>query len=128
MLHQAIYVSSTKGLLKSELDEILDTAIEFNAKNDITGFLLHDGTYFVQYLEGPKISVDNLLNKISKDPRHACFTVLEYGSIKQRVCPTWEMKLLLIDKNVDTFPELPLKLDETIQRLVSNIFMLNRPE
>lgn len=127
MLHQAIYVSSTKGLPKSELDEILDTAIEFNAKNDITGFLLHDGTYFVQYLEGPKLNIDALLNKISKDPRHACFTVLEYGSTKQRVCPTWEMKLLLIDKTVDTFPDLPLKLDENIQRLVSNIFMLNRP-
>lgn len=127
MLHQAIYVSSTPGLPKSELDEILETAVEFNAKHDITGFLLHDGTYFVQYLEGPKTNIDNLLNKISADTRHSCFTVLEYGTIKQRVCPTWEMKLLLIDKSVKEFPTLPLKLDDSIKRLVSNIFMLNRP-
>lgn len=127
MLHQAIYVSSTPGLPKVELDEILDTAVEFNSQNDITGFLLHDGTYFVQYLEGPKNKIDILLNKISKDSRHSCFTVLEYGIIKHRVCPTWEMKLLLIDKSAEEFPLLPLKLDDSIKRLISNIFMLNRP-
>lgn len=127
MIYHTIYVSSTSGLSKTELNKILDTAQTFNGQNDVSGFLLHDGSYFVQYLEGSKDKLDYLLNKISKDSRHSCFTILEYKEINKKVCPDWKMKLLLLDTNSTSIPNLPIQLEESIHKLISNIFILNRP-
>lgn len=127
MIYHAIYVSSTSGLSKVQLNKILETAQLFNGQNDVSGFLLHDGSYFVQYLEGSKDKLDYLLSKISKDSRHSCFTILEYKQIDKRVCPDWKMKLLLLDKDSTLISDLPIQLEESIYKIISNIFILNRP-
>ena len=69
--------------LKQDLIEILNTAVDFNYRNEITGVLYYGHGYFVQCLEGRKSKVDDLFyQRILKDPRHKnceiLFVVSEY--------------------------------------------------
>lgn len=58
-----LYVSKIKNIdsnLKTNLIEILDEAVDFNYRHDITGVLYYGHGYFVQCLEGPKSLIDDL--------------------------------------------------------------------
>ena len=85
----------------SSLEQILDTALEFNSKNDITGALVYiEGTReFIQVLEGNKEKIEDLMNKIRKDSRHTNVDILSNESITSRQFPNWSMALSKIDSN-----------------------------
>jgi len=56
-----LYVSKIKNIdsnLKTNLIEILDEAVDFNYRNDVTGVLYYGHGYFVQCLEGQKDNKD----------------------------------------------------------------------
>lgn len=66
-----LYVSKIAKIdtkIKDTLIAILDEAVDFNYRNDITGVLYYGHGYFVQCLEGRKSKIDDLFfNKIVKD-------------------------------------------------------------
>lgn len=65
-----------------------------NPSLDITGMLVYNGGNFIQALEGPKESVTQLFEKISKDERHRNVLVLLSGGIDKREFPDWAMKII----------------------------------
>lgn len=78
----------------SKLESIIREAIERNKDLNVTGVLLSDGLQFIQYLEGPRKSLQALYTLIVKSSAHTNVTVLVDNPIKQREFPKWFMGLL----------------------------------
>lgn len=87
-----VYRSLVSSQLKPhEINDLLENARIYNAKNDITGCLfLHQGK-FLQYIEGDQDRILNLYNKIAMDKRHTEVTLLAYDFILERVFEDWKM-------------------------------------
>ena len=84
-LVRLIYVSvMTEACDTEALENILSVSRINNEKNNITGMLCYDPTYFLQALEGPREAINHLYTNISRDMRHQYLTLLEYTDIEQR--------------------------------------------
>lgn len=76
---------------QEELEDILRSSRENNARLGITGMLLYGNNTFVQILEGEEKNVNELMNKIKEDPRHTDFQVLKKKTIDRREYADWSM-------------------------------------
>lgn len=94
-MYQLIYRSTYRlGRIGSPLPllrEILKVSAERNRAASITGFLLFDGTTFVQILEGEREAVFSMFERIAADERHRDVSVIEEGEIGGRVFGRWAM-------------------------------------
>ncbi len=91
-LIRLIYASEVTNKLDFEgLTEILKVARKNNRKADVTGVLCYDPKYFMQWLEGPRDSVNRLYTVIVGDPRHTGITILDYQEISRRNFEKWSM-------------------------------------
>ena len=62
---------------------------------EITGVLTYGGGMFLQWLEGPHHFVQELMERIRKDPRHDCILQLHAMSgLQARLYPDWSMELV----------------------------------
>lgn len=87
-----VYRSRSSHVFKeSQIQDMLEKARGFNSKNNITGCLLYYQGEFLQYLEGDKIKVFDLYDKIKVDTRHSQVELLSNGEIFDRVFENWEM-------------------------------------
>ena len=94
-LVRLIYVSvMTEACDTKALENILRVSRINNEKNNITGMLCYDPTYFLQALEGPREAINQLYTNISRDMRHQYLTLLEYADIEQRTFGDWSMGFL----------------------------------
>ena len=94
-----IYVSSaTRNLSSEELLEILRVSRRNNVENEITGMLLYKEGNFMQVLEGPKETVQQLHDKIELDARHKQMITLLSGQIEERQFPNWSMGFQNVDE------------------------------
>ena len=102
-----LYVSKIKNIdsnLKTNLIEILDEAVDFNYRNDVTGVLYYGHGYFVQCLEGQKDTIDDLFyTKIVKDDRHVNCEILYYAECKDNLFSQWSMKFSPVNQNITDF-------------------------
>lgn len=99
-LRCVIYSSEAQlGLTESDLDMIDRTATELNALDGITGLLIYNGRYFVQLLEGASEALDDVMGRISADPRHNNISVEYDYPIDRRSFPDWSMKMQAVDTN-----------------------------
>jgi uncharacterized membrane protein (DUF373 family) len=97
---QVTYISSeTKPMEQSDLEDILSKSRKNNIELGITGMLLYGNKTFIQILEGDEKSVDNLLLKIRKDPRHTDFRMVAKKEIKHRQYSEWSMGFKNITKD-----------------------------
>ena len=93
-----IYISAPVKLLREEeLLEILKISRENNVSKQITGMLLYKGGNFMQVLEGPDDAVNELFEKIKKDPRHHGVSIILSEQIETRQFPNWEMAFVNLD-------------------------------
>ncbi len=76
------------------LATIVETSIQNNYRDDITGMLLYADDQFVQYLEGPPALVQACLDRILKDRRHVNLEIMQDERLADRIVPDWNMKLL----------------------------------
>lgn len=73
-----------------------------NKKLNITGLLVYFEKMFFQIIEGEDNLVDELLKKISYDPRHSDILRLKTeNNVHKRLFPIWSMKMINLDNNVD---------------------------
>jgi hypothetical protein len=87
-----IYRSIADPILEqSDILDVLEQSKNFNRINDITGCLLYYDHEFVQYLEGNKLIVTALFEKIKKDKRHKNVLLLFSGHIYSREFENWSM-------------------------------------
>ena len=76
---------------EDEVDYIIDTSEKLNAEKNISGVLLVQEKYFLQYFEGDKEDVVQLMEKLYLDNRHYDLKTLHQGEIDTRLFPEWAM-------------------------------------
>jgi len=94
-LHRVVYVSQATQHLKISQAEwvahILAKARAFNEPLQVTGALLACDGWFIQVLEGQRINVDIVLQRIYADPNHKNIRRLWSGPIECRQFAEWAM-------------------------------------
>ena len=120
-LNYLIYVSSaTKPMSEQEIQDILVPSQIKNSRLQVTGLLVYRGGNFIQYVEGPKDSIQNLYQSICKDSRHRDMTVLDEGAVSERLFGDWKMGYKLYS-GTPIFDEKELAQDSTgIKRILSD--------
>lgn len=76
---------------KAEINQILQTARQKNKQQNVTGALLFNSGYFAQALEGPRLAIEQIFERIQRDPRHGDVTVLSSQTDGHRDFPEWSM-------------------------------------
>jgi hypothetical protein len=108
MYVELLYSSvATKKLSGSELAQIVDVSVHNNSKSNVSGILVYHQREFLQLLEGPEEIVQELMEKISKDERHANIRVIWQHEIEVRGFENWSMGFVNID-DIDDSDELDL--------------------
>lgn len=92
-MKQLFYVSNTSLNFhgKADIEDILETAENYNNQNGISGILLYHSGLFLQLLEGDAAAVDLLYSKIFKDRRHNNVTTLFEVEAQKRLFTKWGM-------------------------------------
>jgi hypothetical protein len=75
----------------AEIAQILQTARRKNKEQNVTGALLFNSGYFAQALEGPRLAIEQIFERIQRDPRHGDVTVLSSQTDGLRDFPEWSM-------------------------------------
>jgi hypothetical protein len=107
-------------LQASDLENIHQTARELNAIDGITGLLVFNGTHFLQIIEGADSAIDDLIDRLRRDPRHNGFEIRDRRKVEERSFPEWSMELVRVNASYfqarDTIVErLPDSVPEVIQ-------------
>lgn len=89
---------------KKELGTLFLAARSNNKQSQISGALLLSDTHFVQTLEGAETAVRDLFTHIERDHRHDEVTVIEAGTVDDRVFARWAMaRVAPVDGEPDTY-------------------------
>jgi hypothetical protein len=92
MLVRLLYASrADDNISQDELLRILTQSKSNNPASGITGVLCSSGRIFMQVLEGGRMQVNALYNKIAADPRHQDLAILLYEEISERKFAGWSM-------------------------------------
>lgn len=97
---QLIYTShGADGIVRAQVDALLDAARRANQAAGITGIMLYDGIMFVQLLEGDAPIVDDLFARIKNDTRHFNIQPLIREPVGARQFSNWSMAYALYDRD-----------------------------
>jgi Sensors of blue-light using FAD len=87
-----IYVSyATIRLSQNDLLELLKKARVRNEARGLTGMLLYRDGRYLQFLEGQRADIDELLGRLRDDRRHKAIRTLREGTVPERLFPDWSM-------------------------------------
>jgi hypothetical protein len=127
-MYQLTYCSIARpGLKPADIKAIVNTSRNFNAANNITGCLLYYNDEFIQILEGKKLIVKKLYEKIEQDARHFSVILMSEEEAKQRIFHNWSMaygdfeeeangcKNFLLEHNLIALSELVDKPTQTVK-------------
>jgi hypothetical protein len=101
---------AAESIDQDELLAILRQSKSGNATNGITGVLCFSGGIFLQVLEGGRMQVNALYNRIAADARHRDVVLLTYEEIGERRFAGWSMGQVNLAR---LNPALLLKYSET---------------
>ncbi len=82
-----------------QLIALLQQCLKNNVNNGVTGLLLYGNETFLQALEGDEKAVDDLVEKIKKDPRHINIQFLHRRTIERRQYSEWSMGFKRVSDN-----------------------------
>jgi len=86
------YVSSAvRKLNDEELSELLANARVFNAREGVTGALLHHDGSFFQYIEGPPEGLARVYGRIRRSSKHKGIIELFQQDVESRIFSVWHM-------------------------------------
>ncbi|APG59878.1 BLUF domain-containing protein [Christiangramia salexigens] len=98
-MFELVYRSSAiPNLTHTDISNILETAINFNSENSITGCLVYHNHSFLQILEGEENIIQELFVSIRQDVRHTDIELLHEDKIMKRLFKSWNMAY--VDLNV----------------------------
>src|SRR5690348_17199525 len=102
-------------LQADDLEEIHRTARNVNALEGITGLLIFNGTHFLQIVEGSPDAIDDLVERLRRDPRHSGLEVRDEQPIERRSFPDWSMELVRVSASYfDARKTVSGQLPETV--------------
>jgi hypothetical protein len=111
MLVRLMYASRAVSAIDQEtLLAILKKSKANNHASGVTGLLCCSGDMFLQVLEGGRLPVSRLYNRIAADPRHTDVVLLSYEEIGERCFAGWSMGQVNLAR---LNPALLLKYSET---------------
>ena len=111
MLVRLMYASRAVDPQSAEaLNAILQKSRAANPLQGITGALCHANDIFVQVLEGGRMAVNRLYQRIAADPRHTDVVLLSYAEVDERRFAGWSMGQVNLSR---LNPALVLKYSET---------------
>jgi hypothetical protein len=79
-----------------DLEAIHRSARDLNALDGISGLLVFNGTHFLQIIEGAEDAIDDLVERLRRDPRHTGFETRDERRIAARSFPDWSMELVRV--------------------------------
>ena len=92
MLVRLLYASrAAQAVTQATIDSIMQQSREHNPANGITGILCYGGDVYMQVLEGGRIPVNALYNRIVADARHQQVVLLHYEEVGERRFAGWTM-------------------------------------
>ncbi len=92
MLERLVYRSKATHKLGSlHLFNLLSLCREKNKRLGITGHLLYTEEIFVQCIEGPAASIEDLWASLQRDERHHDIELLSRGPLAERRFADWSM-------------------------------------
>lgn len=94
-----------------QLEDIHRTARDLNALDGITGLLVFNGTRFLQVIEGSEAAVNDLVERLRRDPRHTGFEIRDERKIDRRSFPDWSMELVRVE---GTYLDAKATIEQTI--------------
>lgn len=92
-LKRVIYVSKHHDYSTENLKKITKSSRNNNPSKNISGCLICGKNSYLQLLEGPSVSVDELYQKIKTDRRHREIRNLGDEIITKRLFPSWSMRV-----------------------------------
>mgnify|MGYP000022286210 CR=1 FL=1 len=100
---RALFVpmAQTYGI-EPAVTKILFESRRQNIQRGLVGVLYYGNGYFLQCIEGEKLHVDQLYEKLQRDIRHTDLKVLSYLSISQVSFYQWRMKYMPMDYAIQT--------------------------
>lgn len=111
MLVRLMYASrASTSLDQEELQTLLRHCKSANPRQGVTGVLCLSSGIFMQVLEGGRMAVNQLYNKIVADPRHTDVVLLDYAEIRERRFAGWSMGQVNLQR---LNPAILLKYSET---------------
>jgi hypothetical protein len=102
-------------LTSDDLTAIHRTARELNALDGISGLLVFNGTHFLQIIEGGERAIDDLVERLRRDPRHNGFEVRDQRMVEERSFSDWSMELVRVSSdNFEARETISERLPQTI--------------
>lgn len=134
-MFQLTYISTAKpGIGDADVEEILHVSRANNARDGITGLLVHDGVRFLQALEGDRQRVLDTYQRIKRDDRHRAAVMLSERDISERQFGDWAMAAEMSDSRPGavSMPQIVDALvtavrDPNVRALFSGFARLKRP-
>lgn len=123
-LKSLTYTSHARlDLSDRDLNDILQTARHLNALDGVTGLLIYDGVRFLQIIEGAEAAIDDLLQRLLRDPRHSALEVRDERFVEARSFSDWSMELVRVsagyrDAETEIAARLPEDVDPGVRDLV----------
>ena len=116
-------------LTVEQLFDIGQTARDLNGLDGITGLLLFNGTNFLQWVEGAPQAIDDLMERLRRDPRHSGVEIRETEMADERLFPDWSMKLVRVrtqyqQAHDDVLEQLPVGLSDAIRARIAGMVEL----
>lgn len=84
-LYCLTYLSTAAATADGDLDQLVASARERNATNGVRALLFYNGLNFLQTLEGPRVAVTALFERIANDTRHSGLKIIDAGAIDRAV-------------------------------------------
>ena len=83
------------GVGMEEVERIIAVARVNNPRMGITGMLVFGEGVFFQWIEGPRHSINELVQRLTADARHDTIIALEESEeVRERLFPEWDMELV----------------------------------
>ena len=117
-------------LQAEDLEAIHRTARDINALEGVTGMLIYNGVHFLQVIEGAPNAIDDLVERLRRDPRHSGLEIRDEHDAKLRTFPGWSMELVRVsvsyfearDKILDRLPKgIAIQLRDRVVRMTAAI-------
>jgi hypothetical protein len=89
--------------IAERIDDILIVSVANNRRDDVTGALIHDGTWFAQVLEGAEGAVAATFERILRDPRHVDIRLVKLQPVANRRFAGWMTLIGRDTENLDIF-------------------------
>jgi len=90
--------------MAARFEDILIVSVANNRRDDVTGALIHDDTWFAQALEGTEAAVSGTFERIARDARHYDVRLVKIQPVAaRRFAASWMTVVARSEGNSDLF-------------------------